>query len=52
VVCCYGGPLESEADVIVLCEFESVYALIVLKFVGHVILNGSKEIGPIIVSKE
>jgi len=23
VVCCYGGPLVSEGDVIVLCEFDS-----------------------------
>jgi hypothetical protein len=35
-----------------LREFDSVYASIVLKFVGHVILKSSKEVGPIIVSKE
>ena len=51
MVCCCGGPLVSEGDVIVMREFDSVYALIILKFVGHMILKGSKKIGPIIVSK-
>lgn len=52
MVCCNGRPLVSEGDAVVLHEFNSAYVLIVLKFVGHVIIQGSKKIGPIVVSKE